>query len=73
MAVVAVQMRSSTRGPIVHEMLAESPAIVNRIELTDRLTLAKRFVDQAAIDAYVTARGGTPSQWKAMTLPTGID
>lgn len=39
------------------------------LETTQSLGAAMRFADQAAIDEYVTARAGTPSQWRAMTLP----
>lgn len=70
MAVVAIQQRGSTRGPPLQDLIGEDGP---RLGTTNRIDLAKRFVDQAAIDAHVTARNGVVANWKAMTLPAGID
>lgn len=39
------------------------------LETTSLLSGAERFADQAAIDSYVTARGGSPLTWVEMTVP----
>jgi len=53
--------------------ITESPANTLRgLESQPDLGLAKKdFADQAAIDTYVTARGGNTSMWVALTLPAG--
>ena len=54
------------------EFLNESPSdtLNNRVQSHEKLSIAKKdFADQAAIDAYVTARGGDPSLWVALELP----
>jgi hypothetical protein len=50
--------------------LVDCPAVPARgLESTGDITLAKRdFADQAAVDSWVTARGGTTSQWKVLDL-----
>ncbi len=70
MAVVAIRQRGSTRGPNVWDFIAEDGP---RLGTSNRIDLAKRFVDQAAIDAHVTARNGVTADWKAVTLPAGIE
>ena len=52
------------------EFLAESPANALRgLESTRWLMNAKTdFADQTAVDTYVTARGGTTSQWVVLDL-----
>ena len=72
MAVVAIRQRSNPRGPLNWDLIADGP-LNGKVELTNRIDLAKRFVDQAAIDAHVTARNGVTADWKAVTLPAGID
>jgi hypothetical protein len=72
MAVIAIRQTGAVRGPPVQDFIAES-GLNGKVESTDRVILAKRFVDQAAIDSHVTARNGVTAQWKAMTLPAGID
>ena len=73
MAVVAIQQRGSTRGPSIQDLIAEDGGATRKVETTDRITLAKRFADQTAIDTFVTARGGVTANLKAMTLPAGIE
>jgi hypothetical protein len=34
-----------------------------RLESTARLEAAKTFADQAAVDTYVTSRGGNTAEW----------
>lgn len=54
----------------VNAFLVESPANAARgLESTLMINNAKSFADQAAIDAYVTARGGPSNTWFAHTIP----
>ena len=54
----------------VNAFLAESPANPARgLESTTLISNARPFADQAAIDAYVTARGGPASTWFAHAVP----
>jgi hypothetical protein len=73
MAVIAIRQRSGApRSPVQWDLIAGATPN-KKVESTDRVDLAKRFADQAAIDAYVTANNGVVAEWKAMTLPAGID
>lgn len=54
----------------VNAFLVESPANPARgLESDIMISNAKQFADQAAIDAYVTARGGPSNKWFAHTVP----
>lgn len=72
MAVVAIRQTGAVRGPPVQDFIVDG-LLNGKVESTDRITLAKRFADQTAIDTFVTARGGVTASWKAMTVPAGID
>jgi hypothetical protein len=63
-----VALASNRRGRFLSNQTPDQPA-ARGLETTESLDNAKRFADQAAIDAWVTSMGGTPSAWVAMTLP----
>ena len=68
MAVVAI--RSNRRGWFIAKGTPNpAPSGAGRIETTESLDNAQRFVDQAAIDTLVTANGGVTSDWVALTIP----
>ena len=73
MAVIAIRQRSGApRSPVQWDLIADGQ-LSGKVELTNRIDLARRFADQAAVDAWVTARGGVAADWKAVTLPATID
>ncbi len=66
-----VAMHANRRGYFISDQHSPGGTDVaaRGIETTIALDGARRFADQAAVDSYVTAMGGTTALWVAMTLP----
>ena len=57
----------------INAYLANQPAdspIGRGLESTESIRNAKRFADQAAIDAWVTSLGGPANRWFALQVAT---